>query len=425
MGFKLKGSPYDESNMNIAVYKKDLTDGSIGKSNHTGIIVQSGISPEEEQNVIAHEKVHQKQQANGDLDYDQQNFYWKGKTYPRENLNEHNEQLPWEKEAYKASKQSRKKQTEMGSTKFKLKGYRGNNKPFKHMTERGLIGASTDGASADMCGPGGPGGDTCDMSAKEKSADKGFKITTKKTKTSPEKKYKLRQSQVDIEKTTPGKYVQEVGIGKDKGGKDSYSMSSNKEISSMAGKEQSLGSMSSRAVGTTPVSKSGQTKAEYIAAKGGKGNKEMAGRMFDKFHQDAKTVTTAKIKNLKRNKIDKKGNETFDRGVKTTTTINPSGNRGKVTDLTVSKKKLIGKGIKTKSYSTSDFGGKKQSGVKTISEDKLKNKATRATRKVRGYKNTERNLRGDKAKTRKGKKTFQGLGVIEAGNRSTGNPMLR
>ena len=69
MGFKLKGSPYDESNMNIAVYKKDLTDGSIGKSNHTGIIVQSGISPEEEQNVIAHGKVHQKQQANGCLLY--------------------------------------------------------------------------------------------------------------------------------------------------------------------------------------------------------------------------------------------------------------------------------------------------------------------------------------------------------------------
>mgnify|MGYP003634301317 FL=1 len=148
MGFKLKGAPYDKSNMNIAVYKKDLTDGSVGKSNHTGIIVQSGISPEEEQHVIAHEKVHQKQQANGDLDYDQQNFYWKGKTYPRENLNEHNEELPWEKEAYKASEESRNKEAkEMGSTKFKLKGHRGNNKPFKHMTERGLIGASMDDTS--------------------------------------------------------------------------------------------------------------------------------------------------------------------------------------------------------------------------------------------------------------------------------------
>lgn len=409
MGFKLKGAPYDESNMNIAVYKKDLTDGSIGKSNHTGIIVQSGISPEEEQHVIAHEKVHQKQQANGDLDYDQQNFYWKGKTYPRENLNEHNENLPWEKEAYKASEQSRKKQTEMGSTKFKLKGYRGNNKPFKHVAERGLIGASIDGASADMCGPGGPGGDTCDAFSQK---SKPSKIKSPTTKTSPEKKYKLRQSQVDLEKTTKGTNVQEVGITgksnviKDKGGKGA-------------------GTPSDPGTGTTPSSKSGQTKAEYIANKGGKGNAEVGGRIFDKYQKDDKTVTTAQIKNLKRNKVDKKGNETFDRGVKTTTTINPSGSRGKVTDLKVSKKKLIGKGIKTKSYTSNSGNNEKQSGVKTISENKLQNKATRAKNKVRGYKNTERDLKGNRAKTRKGKKTSLGLGVIKAGNRSTGNSMLR
>lgn len=417
MGFKLKGAPYDKSNMNIAVYKKDLTDGSIGKSNHTGIIVQSGISPEEEQHVIAHEKVHQEQQAKGELDYDKENFYWKGKTYPRENLNEHNENLPWEKEAYKASKESRNKQAkEMGSTKFKLNGHRGNNKPFKHMTERGLIGASmddtsgynqpdygssmynADGASAEMCRPGGPGGDdTCDAFSNK---SKPSKIKTPKTRASKDLKYKVRQSQVDIEKTTKGMNVQEVGIGKDKGGKG-------------------IGSTGSPSTGTTPSSKSGQTKSEYMSVKGGKGNSEMAGRMFDKHHKDDKTVTTAQIRNLKRNKIDKKGNETFDRGIKKTTA------NKKVTDLTVSKKKLIGKGIKTKSYSTSDFGGKKQSGVKTISEDKLQNKAKKAYNKVRGFKNSERNSRGDKSKTRKGKKTSLGLGVIKAGNRSTGNPMLR
>ena len=151
MGFKLKGAPYDKSNMNIAVYKKDLTDGSIGKSNHTGIILKTGLDPETEQHVIAHEKVHQEQQAKGDLDYDKENFYWKGKTYPRENLNEHNEELPWEKEAYKASEKSRNKESKkMGSTKFKLNGHRGNNKPFSQLTSRGLIGASmndTDGYS--------------------------------------------------------------------------------------------------------------------------------------------------------------------------------------------------------------------------------------------------------------------------------------
>ena len=438
MGFKLKGAPYDKSNMNIAVYKKDLTDGSIGKSNHTGIIVQSGISPEEEQHVIAHEKVHQVQQAKGDLDYDKENFYWKGKTYPRANLNEHNEQLPWEKEAYKASEKSRNKESEeMGSTKFKLNGHRGNNKPFSQMTSRGLIGASMndtdgysqpdygssmyddgDGASAEMCGPGGD--DTCDASAKIKPS----KIKTPTTKVSKDSKYKVRQSQVDIEKTTKGTNVQEVGIGKDKGGKDSYSMS-NKEMSSMAGKEQGLNSISSRAAGTTPSSKSGQTKSEYIANKGGKGNSEMAGRFFDKHHQDDKTVKTGQIIKRERSKIDKKGNETFDRGVKTTTTIKPSGTKGKVTDLKVSKKKLIGKGIKSKSYTSNSNNNKKVTGVKTLSEDRLQNKARKEKLKVKGFKDTERDLKGNRAKTRKGKKTAQGLGLIKAVDRSTGNPMLR
>jgi len=426
MGFKLKGAPYDKSNMNIAVYKKDLTDGSIGKSNHTGIIVQSGISPQEEQHVIAHEKVHQEQQAKGELDYDKENFYWKGKTYPRENLNEHNENLPWEKEAYKASEQSRNKEAkEMGSTKFKLKGHRGNNKPFSQMTSRGLIGASmndTDGYSQpdygssmydeDGASEGKPGSNYTRKEKRiirksskcAKGVDGGGKTCKipgnddSSTKVSKDSKYKVRQSQVDIEKTTKGTNVQEVGIGKDKGSFDT---------------------------GTTPSSKSGQTKAEYIASKGGKGNSEMAGRFFDKHHKDDKTVTTGQIIKRERSKIDKKGNETFDRGVKTTTTIKPSGYTGKVTDLKVSKKKLIGKGIKSKSYTSNSNNNKKVTGVKTLSQDRLENKATKEKRKVKGFKDTERDLKGNRAKTRKGKKTAQGLGVIKAGNRSTGNPMLR
>ena len=141
MSFKLKGAPYDKNDMNIGVYKQNLTDGSVGKSNHTGIIIQNGIDPLTEKAVIAHEKVHQIQQQKGELDYDDNNFYLKGKTYPREKLNEHNENLPWEKEAYKESnKQIKDQKKEMGSNKFKLKGHRGNNSPFKHLMERGLIG---------------------------------------------------------------------------------------------------------------------------------------------------------------------------------------------------------------------------------------------------------------------------------------------
>ncbi len=147
MSFKLNGAPYNKDNMNIAVYRKDLKDGSAGKSNHTGIIVDTNVDKKTEEAVIAHETIHQHQQRNGDLDYDEKNFYWKGKTYPRENLNEHNENLPWEKEAYAKSNGILNGKQEDMKKSFKLEGYRGNNKPFKTMSDRGLIGSEDDGAS--------------------------------------------------------------------------------------------------------------------------------------------------------------------------------------------------------------------------------------------------------------------------------------
>jgi len=147
MSFKLNDAPYNKDNMNIGVYRRDLKDGSAGKSNHTGIIIDKDVSPEMEKAVIAHETVHQHQQQNGELDYDKENFYWKGKTYPRKNLNEHNENLPWEKEAYSVSNKMLNRKDENMKKRFQLKGHRGNNKPFKTMSDRGLIGAQDGGAS--------------------------------------------------------------------------------------------------------------------------------------------------------------------------------------------------------------------------------------------------------------------------------------
>ena len=36
----------------------------------------------------------------GDLDYDDDCVYWKGKCYPRSKMNEGAKNLPWEAEAY-------------------------------------------------------------------------------------------------------------------------------------------------------------------------------------------------------------------------------------------------------------------------------------------------------------------------------------
>jgi len=167
MAYKQKGAPYDKDNMNIAVYRKDLHDGSIAKSNHTGIILDKDVTPDQEEAAIAHEKVHQYQQRNGELNYDKENFYWKGKTYPRKNLNEHNEELPWEKEAYKASAAVQNGKNKDMKEKFKLNGYRGNNSAFKTLSDRGLIGASMkDG----------------DKKGKTKTVDKSGTVTKKKYK---------------------------------------------------------------------------------------------------------------------------------------------------------------------------------------------------------------------------------------------------
>jgi hypothetical protein len=40
----------------------------------------------------------------GDLDYDNENVYWKGKCYPRSDMEEGAKNLPWEAEAYKRRK---------------------------------------------------------------------------------------------------------------------------------------------------------------------------------------------------------------------------------------------------------------------------------------------------------------------------------
>lgn len=149
MAFKLEPKPpwYNPDNMNIPIYRRDIADGAVGKSNHTGIVVQQGLNPLLEKAVIAHETVHQK---DPDLDYDRENFYYKGKTYPRKNLNEFNRNLPWEKKAYKESDKILKNnfnEVEM-KEKFTMNGeHRGNSKPFAAMSKHGLIGASMDGPS--------------------------------------------------------------------------------------------------------------------------------------------------------------------------------------------------------------------------------------------------------------------------------------
>ena len=99
MAFKLTPPfPID----NTPVYHVDMEDGVLGKANNNGtIIINKDVPFGKTQDVINHEMVHINQMRRGDLDYDDKNVYWKGKTIPRSSIKEGAKNLPWEAEAYR------------------------------------------------------------------------------------------------------------------------------------------------------------------------------------------------------------------------------------------------------------------------------------------------------------------------------------
>ena len=103
MGFKMKKCSILIDN--TPIYQKDMDEGVMGQANKNGsIVLNKNLSPLEQEDVIKHEKVHLNQMERGDLDYDNDNVYWKGKKIPRSTMDEGNKNLPWEREAYKVNK---------------------------------------------------------------------------------------------------------------------------------------------------------------------------------------------------------------------------------------------------------------------------------------------------------------------------------
>ena len=84
-GFKIR-PPFHTDN--TPIHHVDLEEGVLGKANKNGTILVSDkiTDPEERQSVIDHEKVHIDQIKRGDLDYDDDFVYWKGKKYSRDDI---------------------------------------------------------------------------------------------------------------------------------------------------------------------------------------------------------------------------------------------------------------------------------------------------------------------------------------------------
>jgi|TARA_R110002020_G_scaffold386817_6_gene597580 hypothetical protein len=103
MAFKIK-PPYKIDT--TPVYRREMEDPTVhGVTLNTGCIVLNDKLPiEKEENTISHEKVHTDQILRGDLSYDDNYVWWKGKRYSRSKIKEGAKNLPWEKEAYAKEK---------------------------------------------------------------------------------------------------------------------------------------------------------------------------------------------------------------------------------------------------------------------------------------------------------------------------------
>ena len=103
MAFQMKKSSLKIDN--TPIYQQDTEEGVMGQANKNGsIILDKNLSPVQQEDVIRHEKVHLDQMCRGDLDYDDDFVYWKGKKIPRSSMDEGDKTLPWEREAYKANR---------------------------------------------------------------------------------------------------------------------------------------------------------------------------------------------------------------------------------------------------------------------------------------------------------------------------------
>ncbi len=90
---------------NTPIYNIPDEKGVLGRANDCGsIVVNKDIRDKKLlETVISHEKVHLEQMKRGDLSYDGEYIYWKGKKYKR-GVKDGSKSYPWEKEAYKKEK---------------------------------------------------------------------------------------------------------------------------------------------------------------------------------------------------------------------------------------------------------------------------------------------------------------------------------
>ena len=112
MAFKINPT-YDTTRLTTPVYTVPLEEGILGEAQMNGTILVSDKMGDVNQinDTIAHEDIHIDQMntpfklPSGEitklLAYDNDNVYWKGKVFPRSEMEEGDKELEWEADAYK------------------------------------------------------------------------------------------------------------------------------------------------------------------------------------------------------------------------------------------------------------------------------------------------------------------------------------
>lgn len=93
--------PFYESNPASVVNVPMDDEKELGRIEKPGtILVNKDITDHKKlANVINHENIHINQLKRGDLDWDDDNVYWKGKKFKRSSMNEGSPALAWEKKS--------------------------------------------------------------------------------------------------------------------------------------------------------------------------------------------------------------------------------------------------------------------------------------------------------------------------------------
>ena len=95
----MKTPLFSTEDLYASVHTVELEDGVLGKAlNNGNILIDAGIKDaDQKKDTINHELGHAFEIKNGDLSYDDENVYYKGKKFKRSTMQEGSALLAWEK----------------------------------------------------------------------------------------------------------------------------------------------------------------------------------------------------------------------------------------------------------------------------------------------------------------------------------------